>query len=262
MTYPNYRHRYLPAMTLSELEALPNKHLTPVVIGTGSIEQHGRHLPVAVDALLAEVGLERSIALLDPDVKLLVGPTITYGKSNEHIGFPGTVYISKESLRNQLFAIARQLNVLGFKVLAVYNTHGGNVAVLNYTLREIQAELGMAVGLIRQSADLGLSEQESSYGFHAGEVETSWMLDIWSDAVDMSQAVCEYPAKIDDPGELRPEDAPAIFSWVSSDLSESGVMGDATAATEEKGKLWMDAVCHSLAGTFVRLEKWTEKHFG
>jgi creatinine amidohydrolase len=98
-----------------------------------------------------------------------------------------------------------------------------------------------------------LSSQESEYGFHAGEWETSLMLAAAGKLVRMERAVCEYPARIDDPGELRPENAPAIFSWISSDISKSGVMGDATAATLEKGRQWLDAASDALARRILEL---------
>lgn len=252
MSYPSFRNRYLPAMSRSEIETLPKKESIPVIIGTGSIEQHGPHLPVAVDTLLAETFLERSFALLPDEIQLLVGPTITFGKSNEHSGFPGTIAISKKTLRLQLFAIARQLSSWGFKVLRVANFHGGNSSVIDYTLREISETLDMSAERLQPKFEMDLSEQEATYGFHAGEVETSWLLDIWPESVDMSKAVCEYPAHIDDSGELLPEDAPATFAWVSSDVSKSGVMGDATQGTAEKGKHWMEVCCKAFA---VELEK-------
>ena len=253
MISPTYRERCLLAKTLAEIQSLPDKDKIPVVIGTGAIEQHGRHLPVAVDALLAEAFLERAVALLKSETKLLVGPPITFGKSNEHSGFPGTIIISKNTLRRQLLAIAKQLHDWGFRVLGIANFHGGNTGVLNYTLAEIESSLGIRAELLRPAFDMDLSQQEETYGFHAGEVETSWMLDIWPDTVDMSQAVCEYPASIDDPGSLRPEDAPATFAWAFCDLSESGVMGDATQATAEKGKRWMEQGIRALANELNRL---------
>ncbi|MCZ6674424.1 MAG: creatininase family protein [Verrucomicrobia bacterium] len=240
-------------MTLAEIRALPNKQHVPVIIGTGAIEQHGRHLPVAVDALLAEAWLERSLALLKPETKLLVGPPTTFGKSNEHSGFPGTIYISKKTLRRQLLSIATQLHTWGFRVMRVLNMHGGNTAVLEYTLSEIESELGMSVGFLRADVKMEFSEQEELYGFHAGEVETSWMLEIWPESVDMAEATCEFPVSLDDPGQLRPEDAPATFSWASSDLSDSGVMGDASKASAEKGKRWMEQGSRSLAEAMENL---------
>lgn len=255
MSYPSFRNRYLPAMSPSQIEALPKKETIPVVIGTGSIEQHGPHLPVAVDVLLAETFLERSLSLLSDDVQLLVGPTITYGKSNEHMGFPGTLAISKKTLRRQLFCIAKQLSAWGFRVMRIANFHGGNTSVLDYTLREIEERYKMSAKRLQPQFEMDLSEQEATYGFHAGEVETSWMLDIWPESVDMSKAVCEYPASLDDPGKLRPEDAPATFAWASCDVSESGIMGDATQGSAEKGKRWMELCSCALAEELANIAK-------
>jgi creatinine amidohydrolase len=66
------------------------------------------------------------------------------------------------------------------------------------------------------------------------------------EAVDMSKASCHFPARIEDPGELRPECAPAIFSWVTADISPDGVMGDATAGSAAKGKRWMELETEAL----------------
>jgi len=63
----------------------------------------------------------------------------------------------------------------------------------------------------------------------------------------MDRAVCEYPARIDSPGSLRPEGAAAVFAWKTSDLSQSGVLGDATLATPEKGARWLDEASTALA---------------
>ena len=255
MSYPAFRDRYLPAMSMAQIRKLPNKESIPVVIGTGSIEQHGPHLPVAVDTLLAETFLQRALAQLPDELELLVGPTITYGKSNEHTGFPGTLAISKMTLRKQLFAIARQLSGWGFNLMRVANFHGGNTSVIDYTLREISDTLGISAERLQPRFEMDLSEQEATYGFHAGEVETSWMLDIWPESVNLSQAVCEYPASADDPGQLRPEDAPATFAWASCDVSESGVMGDATKGTAEKGKRWMDLCAKALAEELANIAR-------
>lgn len=245
--WPDYRPRYLAALTRDELAVLPHKDRALVIVPTGAIEQHGHHLPVGVDALLGQAWLERALPKLSADSPVLVAPPVTYGKSNEHLGFPGTVYTSARTLRRLLIAIATQLHTLGFRRIALLNTHGGNSAVLVYTLREIQMTLGLTAGMLGGYARPALSRQEAEYGFHAGEWETSLLLACNPELVRMDRALCEYPARVDDPGELRPENAPAIFSWITSDVSVSGVMGDATAAAGEKGRQWFDEASTALA---------------
>jgi len=251
--FPPYRARYLPGMTPDQIAGLPDKAWAPVLIATGAIEQHGPHLPVAVDALMGQVWLGLALDRLPAGASCYVAPPITIGKSNEHTGFPGTLMISKGTLRALLLASARQIRAWGFRSLAVLNTHGGNTAVVLYTLREIQSTLGLRAELLAPKVDLGISEQERMYGYHAGEVETSWMLAVVPDRVRQEKARCEYPARIEDPGELRPEQAPAIVSWTAQDLSRSGIMGDATAASAEKGRRWLDLQSRAYADAIGRL---------
>ena len=254
MVFPErYRTHYLPALTRDELENLPHKERALVIIPTGAIEQHGHHLPVGVDAILGQAWLENILPRLKPGAPVYVAPPLTYGKSNEHSAFPGTLSLSSATLRRLLLAQAAQLKALGFRQLAVLNTHGGNSAVLVYTLREIQTSLGLRAGLLGWPFKPEQTPQEAAFGFHAGEWETALMLAVANELVDMTKAVCEYPARLTDPGELRPENAPAIFSWATQDVSRSGVMGDATAATVEKGRHWLDAQSAALANRIEEL---------
>jgi len=242
-----YRTRYLPALTRDELDAIPNKEQALVILPTGAIEQHGHHLPVGVDAILGQAWLENILPLLASDAPVYVAPLLTYGKSNEHHAFAGTLSLSFGTFRRSLLAIATQLQALGFRQLAVLNTHGGNSPVIISTLREIQTTLGLRAGMLGWPFKPELPAQEAAYGFHAGDWETSLMLAVAGELVTMSKAVCEYPAQLSDLGELRPEDAPAIFSWSTDDISHSGVMGDATAATHEKGRRWLEAQSAAVA---------------
>ncbi|MDR0901581.1 MAG: creatininase family protein, partial [Opitutaceae bacterium] len=168
-------------------------------------------------------------------------------KSNEHTGFPGTVSLSARTLRRLLLALAAHLRDLGFRHIAILNTHGGNSPVIVYTLREIQARLGLRAGMIAIPRAAELSAQETANGFHAGEWETALMLACAGKLVRMGRAVREHPAQIDAPGELRPGGAPAVFAWLTSDISASGVMGDAPAATQKKGARWLEESSAALA---------------
>ncbi len=251
---PVYRpHHYIAAFVREDLETLPDKERALVIIPTGAIEQHGPHLPVGVDAMLGQGLLAQALPKLPSEARVYVAPPITVGKSNEHTGFPGTLSVSATTLRRLLLSIATQLKALGFRQIAVLNTHGGNSAVIVYTLREIQSALGLRAGMLSGYYRPALSPQEAAYGFHAGEWETSLMLALAPECVRMDRAVTEYPARIDDPGELRPEDAPAVFSWLTRDVSRSGVMGDAPAATPEKGRRWLDEASSALARHIVTL---------
>lgn len=209
--YPSSRRTtYLPALTANQLSGLPAKSTELVVIPVGAIEQHGAHLPVSVDAMIAEsasIGLASRLGESHP---VWFGPSITYGKSNEHDGYPGTISISARTLRRVVRAVVMNLHDLGFCQFALLNTHGGNSAVLVYTLRELQMELDIRAGMLRLPSSPELSEQENTWGFHAGEWETSVMLAIAPELVRMTKAICHYPAHLEDPGSCIPK-MPRLF---------------------------------------------------
>jgi creatinine amidohydrolase len=253
MTFPGYRDRYLPAMTLRRVRDLPDKSWAPVILATGAIEQHGPHLPVAVDALMGQVWLSLALSRLPAGASCYVAPPITIGKSNEHTGFPGTLMISRDTLRSQVLAVARQVRAWGFRSIAVVNTHGGNVPVLVPTLREIRSVCGIRAGLLQMRPVSDIAAQEAAFGIHAGEVETSWILAAAPRYTDPAAAVCEYPARIEDPGGVRPVAAPALVAWASRDVSKSGIMGDATAASAEKGERWLEQGATSLAAAIAEV---------
>ena len=253
MNFPSYRSRYLPAMTLHRIAELGDKAWAPVILATGAIEQHGPHLPVAVDALMGQVWLSLALSRLPAGANAYVAPPITIGKSNEHTGFPGTLMIARETLRAQVLAVARQVHEWGFQSLAVINTHGGNVPVLVPTLREARALFGLRTGILPAKPVADISSQEARFGIHAGEVETSWVLAAAAHLVDLSEAVCEFPARIDEPGEARPVAAPALVAWASRDVSRSGTMGDAPAATREKGLRWLEEGAAHYAEAIARI---------
>jgi creatinine amidohydrolase len=248
-----YVDRYLGAMTPRRIATLPDKAWAPVILSTAAIEQHGPHLPVQVDALMGEVWMSEIAARLPEGASCYFAPQVTVGKSNEHLGFPGTLGISKESLRSLVFAAARQVQAWGFRRLAVINSHGGNLSVVKITLAEIQAELGLATTLIRYRFGTGLSAEERAFGFHAGEVETAWLLAVAPHLVRMDKAVREFPAGARLGSPLLPEAAPATYAWITRDISRSGILGDAPAATAENGRRWISEAAADIVATIARL---------
>jgi len=260
--YPRgHRARYLPAMTRAQLEALPGKSSAIVIIPTGSIEQHGPHLPVGVDSILGQSWLDAALPHIPASVPVYVGPALTYGKSNEHTGFPGTVSLSARTLHRLLRALARQLAALGFRTLAVLNTHGGNSPVLTATLREIQTAVGINAGMLSLRWRPPLPPREAAHGFHAGHFETALMRAVAPGLVAMDRAVCEYPPDAPTADGVGPVHAAATYGWLTADLSRSGVLGDATAATTEDGRAWLAEGGRQLAAQIVKLAE-SVRHTG
>jgi creatinine amidohydrolase len=210
-----------------------------VIIPAAAIEQHGPHLPVGVDAILGQALLGAALGRLPASLPALVAPPLTYGNSIEHPGVPGTISVSARILRRLALAMAGQLHDIGIRRLAFFNTHGGNSAVLATLCHEIPEIFGIRTTLLRHGYQPDVSSQETASGFHAGEWETSLMLACAPELVRLDKAISEYPARLDGRGELRPENAPAVFAWTTRDISRSGVMDDPTRATAENGKRWL-----------------------
>lgn len=248
-----FRTRYLPAMTRAQIEGLPGKGSAIVIIPTGSIEQHGPHLPVGVDSILGQAWLASALQHLPPSAPVYVGPPITYGKSNEHGNFPGTITLSARTLHRLLKATARQLAALGFRTVAVLNTHGGNSPVLVSTLREIQTAVGINAGMLAFGWKAPLPPHEAAQGIHAGQFETALMLAVAPNLVSMEHAVCEFPPRSAATESVGPIDAPSIYGWQTTDLSRTGVIGDATAATVADGRAWLAAGGRALADQILKL---------
>jgi creatinine amidohydrolase len=186
-----------------------------------------------------------------------VAPSLLYGHSSEHADFTGTLSLTASSYRQVILAFAVQLKALGFRQLAVLNTHGGNSAALTYTLREIQATLGLRAGLLRAQPSRQLDAREAAQGFHASEWETSLMLACAPSLVRMDRAVCEYPPAVaaasGDAGFPLPDVATALHVWRTRDLSQSGVIGDPTRASAEQGNRWLDECATDLARAITGL---------
>jgi len=177
-------------------------------------------------------------------------PPICYGKSNEHIGFPGTLSVSAATFMAVLRDLGASLVASGFKKLAIYNTHGGNASLVDVMARDLRAEFGLRTFALYGSGGIsfeGVSEQEKAYGFHAGEIETAFLLSAVPEFVDTAAYTVNYIAEVDRPDLLRPEDAPATFAWLTRDIAASGVMGDPRPATAENGLRWVDQAATRIA---------------
>ncbi|MBC2607927.1 creatininase family protein [Pelagicoccus albus] len=256
MSFPSYRKFYLPSYSPSQIEAFPNKESALVIIPTGAIEQHGPQLPVAVDSLMGQAWLSLALPKVPEGTPVFVTPPVTIGKSNEHVGYPGTLFVPAKILRRLVHSIFQQCYGWGFRKFAFLNTHGGNMSVVRACMQEFQAEKSdISTCFLRSGFAPPISKQEAAFGFHANQVETAWMMAATEDhqLVDSTYLPCEYPGSVDDPAELRAECAPATYSWVTADISDSGVIGDASLATIEDGREWLDKGAAALAESIVTL---------
>lgn len=230
--------RYLAHLSWPEVAGL-DKTEGVVILPVGAIEQHGPHLPVITDTLLVTHVLDATLAALPAEVKAWALPPLNYGKSNEHTGFPGTIKLSAQTLLAVLHDIARSVHEAGFRRLAFINGHGGNSALLEMAARDIRAATGLMCFCLQPGLYVDppfpITPEEKRLGFHAGELETSLVLAIAPELVDMDQAVTHFAPFPHTETELFFFGA-AATAWLSRDWSETGVFGDATLGTAEKGE--------------------------
>lgn len=249
-------------LTWKQVDALPRAS-TLLVLPTAAIEQHGHHLPLATDTLINNLLLGKALAQVPADLPVYALPPVCYGKSNEHIGFPGTLSVSAQTFLAVVRDLGASIAAAGFQKLVLYNTHGGNTSLVDVLARDLRAEFGLRTFSLSGSGGAspeGLSPQERTYGFHAGEVETAFLLHATPELVHPDEYTANYIARVDQPELLKPEGSSANFAWLTKDIAPSGVLGDPTAATADNGELWSDAAAARIAEILVAMFNFEPRH--
>ena len=231
--------RYWHEMAWTDFQGLPDE--TVAILPVGAVEQHGPHLPVYVDSCLNKELLDRALGRAPESTNVVALPLQVVGKSDEHIRFPGTLSLSAETLLGVLLDIGDSVARAGIKRLVLLNSHGGQPQILDIVARELRARhkmlvvnaawyaLGMPEGLF--------SESECRHGIHGGEIETSLMLHLRPDLVDMARAIDFVPLSIRMEREfdiLQTEGGVGI-GWQTQDLHPAGACGNAAAADAVRG---------------------------
>jgi creatinine amidohydrolase len=248
------QHRFFPYLTWAEIEAMPNKENVVIIQPIGAIEQHGLHLPLVVDAAISMGVIGKALGKLDSNIPAYALPCLYYGKSNEHWHFSGTITLSANTLLSVLREVAESVYRAGFRKLVFINSHGGQPQILEIIARDLHQEypdfaiFPLFTWRVPHIVARLLSEKEAAYGIHAGDAETSIMLALLPDFVDMDKAVREYPENLPQDSLLEME-GKLPFAWLTREVSKSGVIGDATTATKEKGEL----ILESLADGWVKV---------
>jgi creatinine amidohydrolase len=249
-------------LTWKQVDALP-REATLLVLPTAAIEQHGHHLPLATDTLINNLLLGKALAKLPAELPIFALPPVCYGKSNEHIGFPGTLSVSAQTFMAVLHDLGGSIAAAGFKKLVLYNTHGGNTSLVDVLARDLRAEFGLRTFSLFGSPGAvfeGVSQQERTYGFHAGEIETAYLLHATPALVRREEYTSNYIARVEQPELLRPEGSAANFAWLTRDIAPSGVLGDPSAATAENGERWSNEAAARIGEILVAMYNFEPKH--
>ncbi|MGE0499343.1 MAG: creatininase family protein [Rhizobiaceae bacterium] len=252
----NNRRRWWGDYRTTEFSAV-DPEATIAVLPVAAVEQHGPHLPVSTDLSIMQGMLEAVIARLPGDLDVRFLPVQAVGKSNEHLHAPGTLTLPAAALIDAWTELGLSVSRAGVRKLVIVNSHGGNEEIMGIVSRELRVRakmLTVKTSWQRFGRPPGMyTDLEDRQGIHGGDVETSLMLHFRPDLVDMRKAAnfISNVASAEQTFELLRHTGTHAFAWIASDLNPAGVVGDASIATAEKGRLTAE---HQADG-FVRLLK-------
>jgi creatinine amidohydrolase len=223
------------------VEALANRPV--LLLPIGAVESHGEHLPAGTDNILAVRLTEELVRRIDGRTPVLRLPVLPFGQVWSLADAPGSFGVSAETVTRMIVEIARSAKDKGLGVVAVVNAHLGNAPAIRDAQRTAR-EFGVTVAnFFYPGSDKAIAavrerpEAHPSY-MHACEIETSYVLHLAPNAVEMKEAIENYP--------VFPEDFGTVaYRW--TEFSPSPVLGDARAATAEKGRAILDQVLDNMA---------------
>ena len=241
---------------------------TIAVLPVAATEQHGPHLPLNVDTALVDGVIAAALPQLAADVPALFLPTQAVGLSPEHAAFAGTLTLKAETTLRLWTELAECVAAAGVRKLVLLNSHGGQVGLMDVVARDLRARLGMLVysvnwfglplvGPAGEDVNALFSAHEHRFGIHAGEIETSMMLALAPERVDMAQARNFASTSEDRAGQfaILGNGKSAKLGWQMQDYNPAGAVGNAAAATSEKGRAVLDAAGLALAQLLAELHR-------
>ena len=242
--------KMLQTLTWRDVEEL-NREKTYCVFPISSLEQHGVHLPVGTDDFILEIALE-SLKNAKINKDLLIMPPLKYGKSIEHLNFAGTVTLKAETLIAIVKDIFESMSYNGFKKFIIINSHGGNTLLL----RSIAQDLCFMYDVKVYNIDLWSSNFFDEVDFiqaplesevHGGEIETSLLMFKHPDIVKIGNCLeDELKAVVN----FNEND----FSWLSSDFSRYGIIGDARLSSKETGEKLVAYIAQKLTSLINKID--------
>jgi creatinine amidohydrolase len=244
--------RSIGALTFPEI----SRRLKPssiLLLPLGAVEQHGAHLPLATDNLVAE-GLSRAlIERWGVEFDLWQLPTLPIGLSREHDWAPGTLSLSVATFAGLITAVAREIvRALPARNLVIVNGHGGNRGILENLLHELAGDLALNACAIHP---FDLAKVQGTGDVHGGAAETSVMLALAPELVraDLIAGAAAPPSREDIDALVF--DRGVSFPWRTDDprLARTGIIGDPRAASAEQGRALIAGMVEAARGVFARL---------
>jgi len=249
---------------VEEVLKIPNA----VILPTGSLEQHGLHLPLNVDyrcpTYVAELAARK--VQNEHNIRVLVAPAVQYGETSSTFGdFPGVIGLSVDTTMKVYEELARSFIHNGFKNIIFLNGHGPNAALIPVALRKVSMDfpnIGLyAIRWLHLGFDVIPKVRKQEWGLHADEMETSASLVIQPENVHLEHAVKELPSfslstrwfKADICGDISKVIFHSRWKLPVKTNGSSGVMGDPTVASKETGEKILEASANDLVKIIVEI---------
>ena len=234
---------YWQDLTTNDIERC-DRDATVVILPVGATEQHGPHLPLSTDSLIARAIAAEALRHGSDAVTLLVLPPLDIGHSLEHRNSAGTLTLDADIVLGTWRAIGASVGSAGFRRLVILNAHGGQRSIVDLAAVYLRAEQGLSVARANYFSfgmpDGLFAADEVRLGIHGGEVETSLMLHIAPELVrreHLQNFAYRDPARADNA--VLGYEKPVGLGWLGEDLSAHGVVGNAANADAQRGERYL-----------------------
>ena len=224
------------------------------ILPVGQIEEHGSHLPIATDCVIAAEAARAIAGRLGKKIPVLLMETISYGYSGKIMtSWAGTMQVKMDTIRDYCYDVCASIADMGVKKIAVINGHGHHTAILELVARRLADEKNVAPAIITPWLLIGdviakASKAGPEGSCHAGEFETSLMLYLAGELVEMSKAANEPVSQ-----RLKPPSGIFWSTWERQKTS-SGIYGKPSVASAESGKVFFEAIV-------TRASNFLEEHY-
>ena len=228
------------------------------VLPLGATEQHGQHLPVETDSLIAAGIVGRLADRLPTEAKITFFPVEEIGYSPEHLDYSGSLSLSYDDAIERWLEIGAELNSYGVRKLILLNAHGGNSPLMTIVATELRIRHSMlvvATSWTRFGTPSKLIEpDELAFGIHGGDIETSVMLAMHPEKVNLEKLEFfpSYQKELADNNYFLRAYGKHAFGWKIQDLNPQGVVGNAAIASVAKGQKLID---HSIKGLLKLIQE-------
>ncbi|EMA38160.1 creatininase family protein [Halococcus hamelinensis] len=241
------------AMTYANVLDVAERDGSILVVPTGSLEQHGFHLPTATDSILVNAVAQEGATRTSETVPVVVTPPIWTGRSPHHLSLGGTVSLDTRGLLETLRQVAETALRNGFDALVFLNGHGGNASVVTDAVSEVGTAhpsvevLGLTYFSLAADVVDGIRDSPTGGVSHGGEFETSLMLHVCPELVREDRIT---GTRRDEPYDAARQDlfvdGPLAVHREFDEYSDSGAVGDPEQASDSKGRELYDHIAANL----------------